>query len=226
MIALPPSIPPTVAEHALAAWRCDTPKDAHLPRTLLIADMGERNTAARFWVVDMRDPLHPALVLRARVAHGSGSDPKRTGYAQRFSNVPDSNETALGAYHVAERYVERGVPRYRLDGMSATDFNARMRDIVFHASVYVDDTTGTVGYSEGCVAVSAQTMQTIDKRLGVITGAVLWVDGPGVTAPACAPRPAWSRIAADNACSVPYFFEQPIRACTTYTVAGPRNQKT
>lgn len=219
MIALPPSIPPTVAEHALAAWRCDTPKDAHLPRTMLIADMGEKNTAQRFWVVDMRDPLHPALVLRARVAHGSGSDPKHTGYAQRFSNVPDSNETALGAYHVAERYVEKDVPRYRLDGMSATDFNARMRDIVFHASVYVDDTSGTVGYSEGCVAVSAQTMRTIDKRLGVITGAVLWVDGPGVTAPACAPESVqWGDPAASRACrSEDFTWHERRSACSAAT---------
>lgn len=173
-----------------------------MPRTLLIADMGEKNTAQRFWVIDMRDPMRPALVLRARVAHGSGSDPKRTGYAQRFSNVPDSNETALGAYHVAERYVERGVPRYRLDGMSATDFTARMRDIVFHASAYVDDgPDGTVGYSEGCVAVSAQTMQTIDKRLGVITGAVMWVDGPGAPVPTCAPEPMqWGNATATRVC--------------------------
>jgi len=214
MIALPPSVPPTVAEHALAAWRCDTPKDASLPRTLLIADMGEKNTAQRFWVIDMRNPTHPVLVVRARVAHGSGSDPKRTGYAQRFSNVQDSNETALGAYHVAERYMEKGIPRYRLDGMSSTDFNARARDIVFHASVYVDDDPGgTVGYSEGCVAVSAQTMQTIDKRLGVITGAVLWVDGPGVPVPTCAPAPMqWGETA--RVCkSVDSIWQEKRRAC-------------
>ena len=193
MMTLPPSIPPTVAAHALAALRCDTPAGT-TTRTLVIADMSQKNTAQRLWVLDLRDPRHPVLVLRTQVAHGEGSDPRHTGFAKVFSNVQDSGMTSLGAYHIAERYRGAdGSARYRLDGMSSTDYNARTRDVVFHTASYVhDDADDSVGWSQGCVAISHAAMAAIDKREGTMTGAILWVDAPGVPVPTCAPAPVFS----------------------------------
>jgi hypothetical protein len=182
-----PSVPPAVYARAMEALRCDSPKS----QALLIADMSQPNSAPRLYVLDLSNPFQPTLVLQTHVAHGNGSDPRHTGWATRFSNVTDSEETALGAYHVAEQYRGAdGSARYRLDGMSATDFNARPRNIVLHTAGYVHDDGTYTGWSEGCIAVSHLAMEVMDARLGSLTGAMIWVDGPGAPVPMCAPNTA------------------------------------
>lgn len=187
-----PALPPPVM-HALAALRCDAPKAT----TLLVVDFAQRNTAPRMSVIDLTNPYAPVVVMRTQVAHGTGSDPRHTGRAVRFSNTPDSQASSLGAYHVAEQYVSHGTVRYRLDGESASDYLARPRNIVLHVADYVTPTK--VGWSEGCFAISGDAMDRLQRRFGSLTNAFLWADGPGVEVPRCAANTApWMR---------------PVRAC-------------
>jgi hypothetical protein len=172
-----PSLDGGVSRRAEAAYHCAA-QSGRQTQTLLIADMSKPSAERRLWVFDLSDPTTPTLILRGRVAHGSGSDPRRAGVAERFSNAMDSGMTSLGLYRVAERYVgQQGRPAYALDGLD-DGFNsaARPRRVVLHPSDYVGE-RGLVGRSLGCPAVSPQTFQRLAK-LGVEDGALLWIDGP------------------------------------------------
>lgn len=196
-VAVVTAVPPAVYARAMEAVRCDAPK----AKALIIADMRERNTARRLWVVDLRSG-EPEIVFAAHVAHGSGSDPKHTGYATVFGNAYDSSMTSLGAYHIAEQYVSHGSVRYRLDGMSPSNYLARPRNVVLHQADYVK--RGDMGWSEGCIAVSSMAMAAMQADFGTLTGGLIWVDGPGVVVPKCVADSApWLQKPVVLACSAP-----------------------
>jgi hypothetical protein len=103
------------------------------------------------------------VVQSFRVAHGHGSEGKhRDGYAEVFSNVPNSNASCLGLYRTGETYLSDVYPglAMRLDGLSATNSNARSRFIVVHAAKYMEPESwqgkkaGRPGLSDGCFAFS------------------------------------------------------------------------
>jgi hypothetical protein len=175
------SLPPLVAQHASAAVACHSGPP---PRALLIADMSEPNLAPRLWAVDLANPSHPTLALQTQVAHGFGSDPGRTGMATRFSDVEGSGQTSLGLYSIGEAYIGKHGHSYRLLGLSPSNAHAYQRDVMLHPADYVSPSR--VSYSAGCAAVSPSTLPALDHRFGTMTGALLWIDGPGVVAPSCA----------------------------------------
>lgn len=168
------SIPAQVLTHALAALACQ-------PAPILIAvDMAQPMTADRMWVFDTTDPNHPILVKRTQVEHGYGSDPRRTGTATKFSNTPDSGMTSLGLYTVGDPYIGKHGRSYFLDGLTpGRNTNAEIRDIRLHPVKKAN------GFSAGCLAVSEPVIPALEKKLGVLTGATVWVDGPGIKAPTC-----------------------------------------
>ena len=199
-----PNLPPVVAEHAAAAVACA----ATAPRALLIADMSEPNRSPRLWAFDLSDPKHPVLVLQSQVAHGYGSDPGKTGTASRFSDIDGSGMTSLGLYRVGESYTGKYGSSYRLQGLSASNAHAYARDIMLHPAPYVS--ANWVSYSAGCAAVAFDTLNQLNHHFGSLSGALLWMDGPGVQAPTCAdvetwsaaPRSSWSAYVSDTkACS-------------------------
>jgi len=170
---LPPSIPADVAHRAMAAVICQ----GKAPRHVLIADMSQPSSHKRLWVLDLTKPGHPVLIAQEFVAHGSGSDPSRSGYARKFSNTVDSGMTSLGLYRVAEPYrMAKHGKAYRLDGLSiTTDGLARTRGVVLHPADYVRE-TGVVGRSLGCPALNPATFIRLDKG-GYLAGALIWIDG-------------------------------------------------
>ena len=148
-------VSPAVAraiEHVLAE-----PSDH--PRAAVV-DFAAHSTTPRFHVVDRGS----GQVLQTfRVAHGHGSEGKRhDGYAEVFSNVPNSNASSLGLYRTAETYVSEVYPglAMRLDGLSPTNSNARSRFIVIHAAKYMEPESwkgkkgGRPGLSDGCFVFS------------------------------------------------------------------------
>lgn len=172
-----PSLDNGVSRRAIAAYHCAA-QSGNQARKFLVADMSKSSAERRLWVFDFSDPATPTLILRDRVAHGSGSDPRRSGVPERFSNTLDSGMTSLGLYRVAERYVsQQGRPAYALDGLDE-GFNsaARPRRVVLHPSDYVRE-RGPVGRSLGCPAVNPKTFQQLSK-IGVEENALLWIDGP------------------------------------------------
>ena len=122
-------------------------------------DFSEHSATPRFHLVERAS----GRVLQTfRVAHGQGSEGSRHGYAEVFSNVPDTNASSLGLYRTAEIYVSEAFagPAMRMDGLSPTNSNARTRFIVIHGSRYMEPEFwegkrgGRPGLSDGCFAFS------------------------------------------------------------------------
>lgn len=174
LVALAPKLNPDVAHRAIKATLCAQDQGLAVDK-LLVVDMSVRSRSKRLWAFDVSDPANPVLVLHERVAHGSGSDPSGTGRAQAFSNTPDSHQTSLGLYRVAEAYEGVHGGSRRLDGLfDGFNSNARNRAIVMHPSHYVRD--DHVGRSQGCPAVSYESMAALEEA--GLDKAVLWMDGP------------------------------------------------
>jgi len=131
-----------------------------------IADFSLPSRTPRFYL------LAPAngSVTSYLVAHGRGSDPHRTGWLEYFSNEPHSNATSAGAYRTGSRYLGAHGQALHLEGLDPTNSQAASRAIVVHGAWYVSDGmvahTGMLGRSEGCLAVSAASLDEVLACLG------------------------------------------------------------
>jgi hypothetical protein len=108
-------------------------------------------------------------VERYRTAHGKGSDPGHDGRAETFSNAAGSNASALGAYRVGATYSgAHGLSLY-LDGLDATNSNARARAIVVHSAPYMSAEFiaryGQPGRSLGCFVVAPSEIEHVARWL-------------------------------------------------------------
>ncbi|MBI4860193.1 MAG: murein L,D-transpeptidase catalytic domain family protein [Candidatus Riflebacteria bacterium] len=119
-------------------------------RYLSVIDFGSRSRLPRFHLIDMTT----GSVLSLHVAHGKNSDPTDSGLATRFGNEPNSLMSSLGYYLTAETYTGSHGLSLRLDGLSPTNSNARIRAVVIHGADYVEDVNVKPGRSWGCPAVS------------------------------------------------------------------------
>ena len=128
-----------------------------------IIDMSRHSSFARWYFIDMKT----GVVTRRHVSHGIGSDPttkkypKGTGYAYKFGNVENSLRTSLGFFLAAEAYLGSHGLSVRLDGLSETNSNARMRGIVVHSAEYVVEEDTRQGRSDGCFAVAPSERDTV-----------------------------------------------------------------
>ncbi len=119
-----------------------------------IADFDRKSSRPRLFLFDVRDNRVKSYLC----AHGKGSEgPTDDGFASVFSNTSRSNCTSLGVYRCAETYNGSHGFSMRLDGLEATNSNARARAVVVHGADYVSpemiDLTGRIGRSDGCPAV-------------------------------------------------------------------------
>ena len=155
---------PQLLSQALAAWRAHP--QARRDR-IAVADFAKASSAPRLYFVDLKT----GDVEAVRTAHGKGSDPAHKGVATSFSNVAGSNATSLGTYLTGARYFgAHGLSLY-LDGLDATNSNARARAIVLHAARYMTPafiaTNGVPGRSLGCFVVAPEE----------VSRAVTWLEG-------------------------------------------------
>jgi len=161
-----PQISPAVAraiEHVLRQ-----PSDH--PRAAVL-DFSAHSSTPRFHLIERAS----GRVLQTfRVSHGQGSEGSRhDGYAEVFSNVPDSNTSSLGLYRTAETYVSEVYPglAMRMDGLSPTNSNARSRYIVIHAARYMEPESwkgkkaGRPGLSDGCFVFSKADRDVVVSSL-------------------------------------------------------------
>jgi len=140
------------------------------PRAAVL-DFSAHSSTPRFHLIDRAS----GRVLQIfRVAHGQGSEGSRhDGYAEVFSNVPDSNTSSLGLYRTAETYVSQVYPglAMRMDGLSPTNSNARSRFIVIHAAGYMEPESwkgkkaGRPGLSDGCFVFSKADRDAVVSSL-------------------------------------------------------------
>ncbi|MGH6707131.1 MAG: murein L,D-transpeptidase catalytic domain family protein [Sphingomicrobium sp.] len=131
-----------------------------------IVDFSAGSSEARFHVVH----LPSGHVESHRVAHGSGSDPRHTGFLDHFSNRPGSEATSNGAYTTAETYHGKYGLSMKVNGLDWSNNNAMARAIVIHNAWYAEpemiDVHGKLGRSQGCFAFSRKDQWNVMQRLG------------------------------------------------------------
>lgn len=128
---------------------------------LTVVDFSKHSGKDRLFVVNLTSGAVQAHV----VAHGSGSDPGNTGYATKFSNVNNSNESSLGYYVTGETYNGKHGNSLRLDGVSPTNSNARARAVVMHGADYVSEGRSRQGRSWGCLALPTPDKDAVIAKL-------------------------------------------------------------
>jgi hypothetical protein len=141
-------VPTTLLQKAVLYFDAN---QAHTPnkKYLSIVDFSQRSSEARLFIV----ALSTGAVWKLHVAHGKNSDKNDDGIAEAFSNINGSEMSSLGVYLTAETYSGKHGLSLRLDGLSSTNSNVRMREIVMHAATYVYDTNKKAGRSWGCLAL-------------------------------------------------------------------------
>jgi hypothetical protein len=154
-----------VIGRAEAALRLHRNRFAFVDR-IGIVDFSKPSSAPRLFILDRAS----GRVAAHLVAHGRGSDPAHTGWASRFSNEPGSFASSNGTYATADHYSGAHGASMRLQGLDAGNSNAEARAIVVHGAWYVSPeiarSTGKLGRSEGCFAVSAASLETVLTQLG------------------------------------------------------------
>jgi hypothetical protein len=140
------------------------------PRAAVL-DFSAHSSMARFHIVDRASGrvLQSFVVAHGHASEGSHKD----GYAEVFSNVPDSNTSSLGLYRTAETYISEVYPglAMRMDGLSPTNSNARSRYIVIHAAKYMEPESwkgkkaGRPGLSDGCFVFSKADRDAVVSSL-------------------------------------------------------------
>jgi len=126
-----------------------------------LIDMKVPSGKNRFFVYDLEKNV---IIDQGLVAHGSGSETGIKGML-KFSNMPNSNCTALGRYAVGKTY--RGIfgKAYRLAGLEESNNNALKRAIVLHSysAVPLEEQDYYISNSHGCPMVNEQFFKRIEK---------------------------------------------------------------
>lgn len=107
-------------------------------------------------------------LYKHKVAHGSGGKnaSPHDGWTREVSNIPESHMSCVGLFKCAETYYGSKDYSMRLDGLEATNSNARMRAIVMHKSSYVTDGNDHIcGRSWGCPAVDVKVHKKLIDML-------------------------------------------------------------
>jgi hypothetical protein len=139
-----------------------------------IADFSRPSREARFFLLE----TNTGRVSKHLVAHGRGSDPDHSGYLERFSNAVGSEASSAGGYVTGDYYPGKYGRSLRVSGLDYTNSNAEARAIVVHSAWYAEPEQvalhGKLGRSEGCFALSYDSLQEVLQRLG--PGRFLYAD--------------------------------------------------
>lgn len=153
-------IPENLLEEAVLffdANRARFPNQTHLT----IVDFALRSNLKRFFLVN----LESGAVEGYRTTHGINSDVDDNGYAESFSNVPESWQSSLGFMRVAEVYSGAYGRSVRLDGLSPTNSNVRARAVVVHGWDHVKEADQIQGRSRGCITLDWQLKDAVIDRI-------------------------------------------------------------
>ncbi|BDU26547.1 MULTISPECIES: murein L,D-transpeptidase catalytic domain-containing protein [unclassified Flavobacterium] len=126
-----------------------------------LIDMKVPSGKNRFFVYDLEKNV---IIDQGLVAHGSGSETGIKGML-KFSNMPNSNCTALGRYAVGKTYKGIFGKAYRLAGLEESNNNALKRAIVLHSysAVPLEEQDYYISNSHGCPMVNEQFFKRIEK---------------------------------------------------------------
>jgi len=139
-----------------------------------ITDFSRPSGEPRFYLLDTAS----GRVTSHYVAHGRGSDPDHSGWVERFSNAINSEASSNGGYLTGDYYPGKYGRSLRLSGLDYSNSNAEARAIVVHSAWYAEPEVaaehGKLGRSEGCFALSYNSLQQVLQRLG--PGRFLYAD--------------------------------------------------
>lgn len=134
-----------------------------------VLDYRQPSWQPRFYLIDVRQRQ---VVAAYRVAHGKGSDPDHDGHVEAVGNAEDSHMSSVGFYRTGETYISEQVGHglsLRLDGLSASNHQARERNIVIHANDYMEqhfiDRYGMPGRSHGCLVFARHDRDAVIEKL-------------------------------------------------------------
>jgi lysozyme family protein len=137
-----------------------------VPRYWAVFRIRQHSKQPRLFVLDWIEQQVTAYYA----THGKNSDPNHDGLATEFSNQVGSLKSALGLYRTAETYqMAKHGRALRLDGLEASNSNARQRGIVLHGVPYANaayvQKNGKCGRSNGCPAVDEAIAQALIDQL-------------------------------------------------------------
>jgi hypothetical protein len=152
-----------VAERAITAYRAALAQDLTDSPVFTVIDFSQPSTTKRWITVNLTTG---AVLLRERVAHGSGSGSSSSAaMASSFSNEDGTHKSSLGLARTAETYNGSKGYSLRLDGLEPSNDAMRARAIVVHGADYVEDSfvssNGYAGRSWGCPAVAASHARNV-----------------------------------------------------------------
>ena len=157
---------PALLPRALAALEAHRGRIADR-NVLGLVDFSVPSKLPRLHIVD----IAAGRVLSSHlVAHGKGSDPENSGFAERFSNRMGSEASSNGSYMLGDTYTGNHGRSRRLIGLDSDNDQAEPRGIVVHAAAYVCPDFaaqyGRIGRSQGCFAVPPAEITTVLDLLG------------------------------------------------------------
>lgn len=120
-------------------------------------DFDKHSSKERFYIISTKDG---SIIELIKTAHGKYSDGDNDGYADRYSNVPGSGQSSLGAMVTGDEYGKAtgGWSKFdysvKLHGLEiGLNDNVYERAVVIHTSAYVhEDNDSKSGRSLGCFA--------------------------------------------------------------------------
>lgn len=126
-----------------------------------LIDMKVPSGKNRFFVYDLEKDQ---VIDQGLVAHGSGSETGIKGML-KFSNMANSNCTALGRYAIGKTYKGIFGKAYRLAGLEESNNNALKRAIVLHyySAVPLEEQDYYISNSHGCPMVNEKFFKRIEK---------------------------------------------------------------
>jgi hypothetical protein len=172
-VAVTGPVNPDLLARARAAFDRHRPALAHTD-VVGIADFSRPSREPRFFLLDTAS----GRITSHYVAHGRGSDPDHSGWLERFSNEMGSEASSSGGYVTGDYYPGKYGRSIRLSGLDPSNSNAEARAIVVHSAWYAEPEVaaehGKLGRSEGCFALSYNSLQQVLQRLG--PGRFLYAD--------------------------------------------------
>jgi L,D-transpeptidase-like protein len=143
-------------------------------RYCFMVDMHLPSGKNRFFVYNLQKD---SVEISGLVAHGAGSDTKDSGLI--FSNIPESNCTALGVYRIGKPYNGRFGLAYKLYGLDTSNSNAYKRFIVLHSYWQVPSEEVAprgIYRSLGCIMVAPSFLQQLKPYINKTDKPIaLWV---------------------------------------------------
>lgn len=166
-------VDPDLMKRAKAALDTHSGSLVHRDRIVVI-DFAAPSSQRRMHLLDLEAGKATSLL----VTHGSGSDPRHTGFLQKFSNIEGSNASSRGTFVTTDYYVGQHGRSQRLLGLDPSNSNALQRAIVLHSAWYAEEdmlrTHGMLGRSQGCFAVGESGLADAFAFLG--QGRMIYAD--------------------------------------------------